>query len=33
VLITHEHDIAAAADRIVNIRDGRVTESLEVAAR
>jgi putative ABC transport system ATP-binding protein len=33
VLITHEHDIADAAGRIVNIRDGRVADRLEVAAR
>jgi putative ABC transport system ATP-binding protein len=26
VLITHEHDVAAAADRVVQIRDGRVME-------
>jgi ABC-type lipoprotein export system ATPase subunit len=31
-LITHEHDIAAATDRVINIRDGRVTEAPEVAA-
>jgi putative ABC transport system ATP-binding protein len=32
VLITHEHDIAAATDRVINIRDGRVTEAPEAAA-
>jgi putative ABC transport system ATP-binding protein len=32
VLITHEHDIAAAAERTVRIHDGRLTETLEVAA-
>jgi ABC-type lipoprotein export system ATPase subunit len=24
VLVTHEHEVAAAADRIVELRDGRV---------
>jgi putative ABC transport system ATP-binding protein len=33
VMITHEHDIADAAGRIVHIRDGRVADRLEVAAR
>jgi putative ABC transport system ATP-binding protein len=33
VLITHEREIADAAGRIVNIRDGRVADRLEVAAR
>jgi putative ABC transport system ATP-binding protein len=27
VLITHEHDVAAATDRVVHMRDGRITES------
>jgi len=27
VLITHEHDIAAGADRVLTIRDGRVAEA------
>jgi putative ABC transport system ATP-binding protein len=31
VLITHELDVAAAADRVVHIRDGRVTEDLSHA--
>jgi len=33
VLITHEREIADAAGRIVNIRDGRVADALEVVAR
>jgi len=32
VLITHERDIAAAAERTVSIRDGRLTEELTTAA-
>ncbi|MFN2607633.1 MAG: ABC transporter ATP-binding protein [Acidimicrobiales bacterium] len=27
VLITHEHDVAAAAERVVHIRDGRVSDA------
>ncbi len=33
VLITHEREIADAAGRIVNIRDGRVADALKVVAR
>jgi putative ABC transport system ATP-binding protein len=33
VLITHERDIAAAAQRRVRIRDGRLTADIEAAAR
>jgi putative ABC transport system ATP-binding protein len=33
VLITHEHDIAQYADRIVSFRDGRVTADERVAER
>jgi putative ABC transport system ATP-binding protein len=28
VLITHEHDVAARASRVVTIRDGRITEDI-----
>jgi ABC-type lipoprotein export system ATPase subunit len=27
VLITHEHDVAAAADRVVSMLDGRVVDA------
>jgi putative ABC transport system ATP-binding protein len=33
VLITHEHDIAEYAQRIVSVRDGRVVSDTRVAAR
>jgi putative ABC transport system ATP-binding protein len=33
ILITHERDIAAAAERRVRIRDGRLTEDVEAVAR
>jgi putative ABC transport system ATP-binding protein len=33
VLITHEHDIAEYAQRIVSVRDGRVTSDQPVAAQ
>jgi len=32
VLVTHEHDIAAYAGRIVSFRDGRITEDRPNAA-
>jgi putative ABC transport system ATP-binding protein len=32
VLVTHEHDIAAFAGRIISFRDGKVTEDHRVAA-
>ncbi len=33
VLVTHEHDIAAYADRIIHFRDGRVVDDLANAHR
>lgn len=33
VLVTHEHDIAAYADRIIHFRDGRVVDDLANARR
>jgi putative ABC transport system ATP-binding protein len=33
ILITHERDIAAAAERRVRIRDGRLTEDVEAVTR
>jgi predicted ABC-type transport system involved in lysophospholipase L1 biosynthesis ATPase subunit len=33
VLITHEPDIADAAERKVSIRDGRLTDEREAVAR
>jgi putative ABC transport system ATP-binding protein len=33
VLITHEPDIAAYADRMVRVRDGRIVEDVPIAAR
>ncbi|MCX8016512.1 MAG: ABC transporter ATP-binding protein [Rhodocyclaceae bacterium] len=33
VLVTHEHDIAAYADRIIHFRDGRVIDDLPNARR
>jgi putative ABC transport system ATP-binding protein len=32
VLITHEHDVAAAADRVVHMLDGRVVDDTDVFA-
>jgi putative ABC transport system ATP-binding protein len=33
VLVTHEHDIAAYADRIIHFRDGRIVDDLANARR
>jgi putative ABC transport system ATP-binding protein len=33
VLITHEHEIADAAERVINIRDGQVADPVETATR
>jgi putative ABC transport system ATP-binding protein len=33
VLVTHEHDIAAYADRVIHFRDGRVVDDLANARR
>jgi putative ABC transport system ATP-binding protein len=33
VLITHEHDIAEYAQRVISVRDGRVVSDVPVAAQ